>query len=49
MRPGDVVVRLFNPVAGARIVEHNLAIADVAMGVDLPEDRGTGPVFGGTN
>ena len=47
--PGDVVVRMFYTTAGGRIIEHDFTITDVAMGVDLPEYGGTGPVFGGTD
>ena len=47
MRPGDVVVWLLYPEALSGIVEHDLAGADAAMGVNLPKDGGTGPVFGG--
>ena len=38
MSPGDVVVRLFYAVPGGGIIKHDFTIADVAMGVDLPED-----------
>ena len=44
-----MVVRLFYAAAGGGIIEHDFAIADVAMGVDLPEDGGAGPVFGGAD
>ncbi len=49
MGPGDMVKWLFYTTAGGGIVEHDLAIADVAKVVDLPEDGGTGPVFRGTD
>ncbi len=48
MCPGDVAVWLFNPAASGWIVKHDFAIADVALGVDLPEDAGAEPIFGGT-
>ena len=49
MCPGDVVIWLFYAAASGGIIEHDFPIADVAMGVDLPEDGGTGPVFGGAD
>ncbi len=49
MCPGDVTVRLLNPSSGDGIIKHDFTIANVALGVDLPEDSGTGPVFGGTD
>ncbi len=49
MCPGDVVVRLFYAVAGGGIIKHDFTIANVALGVYLPEDGGAGPVFGGTD
>ena len=46
MCPGDVIVWTFYAVAIGRVVKHDFAIADVAVGVDLPKDGGIGPVFG---
>ena len=41
MCPGDVVERLFYTVAGSGIVEHDFAITDVAMRVDLSANTKT--------
>ena len=49
MCPGDVVVRLLYSASSGRIIEHDFAIADVAMAVNLPEDGGARPVFGSTD
>ena len=49
MCPGDVVIWLLYTASVGWIVKHDLAIADVSMTIDLPEDGGAGPVFRGAD
>ena len=44
-----MIVWLLHSAAGRGIIKHDLAITNVSLAVNLPEDGGTGPVFGGTD
>ncbi len=48
MNPGDVGIGFLDSFAGRFIVKNDLTGVNFFVFVDLPEDGGSGPVFGGS-
>lgn len=49
VHPGDVIVWIFDTMAGVVVIEHNLAGMGFLLLVYLPEDGGIGPVIAGAD
>lgn len=49
VHPSDVIVWIFDTMAGVVVVEHNLAGMDFLLLIYLPEDGGIGPAIAGAD